>query len=1518
MSSQSSIWLRRSRPCLVGIAVWLGVPGCLGEEESVERGARQLTDGEDEEQEDECLATDVTWSPPTTTEDACTGPWTYTRHPILRGEHSACGESGRCRQHYRCLNWATPPTTQPNILTSTTTAERTFRGINCFTDPETGALVCDPDWTRGQAACAQFRRDEEARLELTASEVPPGTPLQRIVSGSVATDTLRYSLGAWTFRCTATIRYEKQTSNRHTACLCETPIYNTCNRADTSRTERIVTPSGQTKRWVFDSHDDSVVNQKTDQQINAQCATGEDEPDRVLKINRLFTNMGDPAIVPAGSAGAALRETMIRQIKATYELFDNNDVASAQARHTDVRNLYQQFPALARTCGRHKPATTASCNGDWQLRLCTRLTSAHVKVRAGYGDLVRHLYPLCLDQMRLLGDDIQNGACRADGDFAAATVDAQRRVQEKVLLRFGTRWDSAPTANNTPLLGDTLHQLDRWYVQAARISTGPAPLQAELELAANKFWQVGYGYVPRAEETEWVPDSTYADLEAKLRQAEAGPPGEAGQTIENALMDTETRGFKLDREVLTAAYGTVGALPAMTGVPLLRITTDALGPLADRVESLAQVHDVGCILAQCVTFTTPTKLSRFWKVLAHLTATPGASPDLGDVLAAAPGTMLGWKAAFTAVDGQQQRLFDAIAAAREANHPSEDELRALVERARARSASYQATGMFLPAVGNRLHTGVHDAQRDLVIARLSALRGEIATTKQWIEDHLLSLVNSLVAVREGETSLEQLQATKTRIEVERDDLKKRAEEFAKLIPGGIPGTTCPTGACPAGETEMDVFTQLMAEWSLREGAIDEQDYLRVGDTIRLPPLTGQHANFVGWEDKTIADVGVQKIEVGEGEHTLSIETSGRWAPSCALRSARVIDPDDIDPDLPGREGRRINRTEVPVGPEGYSMSWTGSSFEAESSHESTSMRATAGARLEACAGTPGFGLGGGVRACTYVDISASLESSTGEQAGDESRTSAQFASGIFLPTTPFEAPAGALVLVEMPPGETDPSRRRDVHLVYAPHTTIALDEPADLWVVVNDLHHSADPDDDCTDQDGSNALTVTVRKMAGVGQYAGALIERMAHTVGLVRQHRPGLMARGEILPSEATAIELEAKLGQIGGPDQPQFAVDDYPVPMRDLFYKFLAREMTRLEAAVRIVAIQREIVIKDAEYKAATVAVENSRMSGYLLALLPKWNARGLRFKELREITALYVQDFRDHLVPVLRLWYPDALDLGNPSSLQALTTVDIDTPALTITEWLIQIGTLLENKIRSAELPYPTSDDTATDFVVLRFPHPSELDSVCADSPSARCRRRGHNQTFRWATTAQSRALWAQLGQPGDGGTVRRLVFQPSPDDLYQAISGRHYLSCTKSLPVLRKIGLAFTGYSSTGMPSDPPRAEGRIPDTASMTFVDSLGVHDFRMTDSAWHGLARVPIVYGLNNLDQVRIDFNAMSQDVRGVTPFTKFVFTIDELDVAEGQLRDAKAIDLVMELEAIRAEGVVAIPGCTAAALAAE
>jgi hypothetical protein len=961
--------------------------------------------------EQDCDASSVTWADTSSRSTACVGPWTYTRHRTETSPSPQCGIQG-CALRAQCAEWVSQPN---HVATTQFTIPAT-----CGFRPGIG-YVCEPPMNAATQRCQTFQNQQAYAWDQPADRNVLSSSHQLGILSEHGSRNTR-------FECVVSIRYQSLITARHATCACETPQYRTC-RHTIAGEERVITPSGQSESQVRSAHDASAVGQLTPEQIAPVCSTAENVPatQLELKLTRLLDTLDDRSLVPAAGA---LHDDIVRRIKITYELI-GHAIPAQSPLHGRAMDLYEDHRDVVPTCGLNAAVTGSSCGSetDWRLKLCTRLTSGHVDA-----DLVGRRFDDCLLELDALGDALESGSCPADGPYVEATVETHRRLMESLLVRFAQRLAASTTspgsqvpAYDTTLIANMLHRIDEWFAHAVHGLGSEAKGHRELALATNKFWQAAQGYVLRnGDLTEWENNSMYAELQRELQVADhTENEQQARAIVESALGVSELRGLALDRAVLTAAYGDVGSSSeaVLSGAPLLRITTDALSPLVERLDALAQFHDVGCAFADCVTWTTPTKLARFWKVLSRLDAASAQPPSLSEVLADSRlGPLNGWAAVFSKIRDRQGRLIDALTEARESDARRDNELVELLHIANTRTKAYAATGLFLPAVGDVLFTGVHANQRERVQEHLNALKVLIQRKRDELDARLVSLVGNLVTVRDREASRAQIEATKERLRVELEALKKREVSLSHLAS---------TGA----DSEASEFETLMAEWAQISGAIDEAAYLRVESTRRVD-ATGQHALFKSWTTQDVDTIAIalpatpsmpltKKIEINAGE-VLSIATSGAWAPTCALRDTKMLDQDRAIEALddPGVDGSTLDQTSIPIGPEGYSISWTGSGYESSDNHGSVVGRITTGQNAQGCGGvTWGYGR---AESCSYIDISVTAEAGKSWQAGSEGRTSASFSSGLFLPHTPFEAPAGALVVVEMPRGATHEALVRNV------------------------------------------------------------------------------------------------------------------------------------------------------------------------------------------------------------------------------------------------------------------------------------------------------------------------------------------------------------------------------------------------------------------------------------------------------------------------------------------------------------
>lgn len=218
-------WLALRALTALGAVLAIG-SSCLGEEAPAVETASAV------EAETECTAADVSW-PPNSTTLPCQGPWIYKRYAVQTSRDPVCGVEG-CTQRQVCPKDVPQPPT-------VTTENRTYPGINCST--ESGQTRCEPDSSRAETRCDQFRNEEWTRVD--------GLPNVTATTKSNDLDRLSPFFGlSHTFRCTATIGSTKRISGRWDTCPCEIPLYFSCPHAiNTTVLKRSV--NRDLKSWII-------------------------------------------------------------------------------------------------------------------------------------------------------------------------------------------------------------------------------------------------------------------------------------------------------------------------------------------------------------------------------------------------------------------------------------------------------------------------------------------------------------------------------------------------------------------------------------------------------------------------------------------------------------------------------------------------------------------------------------------------------------------------------------------------------------------------------------------------------------------------------------------------------------------------------------------------------------------------------------------------------------------------------------------------------------------------------------------------------------------------------------------------------------------------------------------------------------------------------------------------------------------------------------------------------------------
>ncbi|HJL27160.1 MAG TPA: hypothetical protein RMH80_33385, partial [Polyangiaceae bacterium LLY-WYZ-15_(1-7)] len=731
-------------------------------------------------------------------------------------------------------------------------------------------------------------------------------------------------------------------------------------------------------------------------------------------------------------------------------------------------------------------------------------------------------------------------------------------------------------------------------------------------------------------------------------------------------------------------------------------------------------------------------------------------------------------------------------------------LRVLAERvqaARARYEAYLATGQLEPTPRRTLFAGVHEREREQMLGTLGDALGDLEAGMARHERDLEEVVRGLLTLSDAEARRTRVQA---RLELVAKSWDERARELAGLL-----------AAQGAEDARLGELTDALASL---EGALDAGGLVPVGDTVRWT-LSGASATADGvlprspdWAELAAAQLRVQPGQV------LQLEAQGEWSPTCALRGQQVYDQETRAPLAVEAEGALI-------GPEGFRLSRSASGWVAEEHSDTTSTTGflEIGATFQACAGTPGAVqavTGGSAKACVYANAGArwSATESNTDRHGSDTRTSASFSAGLRVPNAPLpELPVGALLLVEVPPGGRVP---RDVHIVRRPRTTVVVsDGEADLYAFVNDTA--------CAGADGTNELVVTARLFEGEDVVARRSLGAIEEVLATIRAQEPTVVAQGRVLPSQLGALRSEAyhRLRAKTG-----LALGDMPDPMVGLFDAFLSKELLRLERAVAIDQLERELDVLVLELASLHEEVLLLDQQTRLATLIPTWTLRNLDGEELRGLIADVVGLARRYLFPVLELWYPDALarlatNGAFAARLEALRSAGPTTRTLDLVREVRAAMELILSAYRGVLPGY--KDEPSRPLVAAAFRDPSRQAGATELSALPK------------ADAARSEVVWRALRDLETG------TFTIDPEDVYSRFGGAGgRLACTEAVPVIERMALVVVRNGDDFINQDYNFERRWLSGRASVSqpFVEEDGLVDYTLGNQVWQSF-QIPVLYG---------------------------------------------------------------------------
>ncbi len=943
------------------------------------------------------------------------------------------------------------------------------------------------------------------------------------------------------------------------------------------------------------------------------------------------------------------------------------------------------------------------------------------------------------------------------------------------------------TEARTEELRGKLASIQQWYTLArARLYPAPAldaQLLAGISQVLKAFWQAAY----LRDETGLIVTT---DAQAEKARSKI-------------LQD----GAVADLQVLRAAFGSDGREPPLTGAPLLFLVGDALRDLQERLSHMSRLHDMGCRFKSCRSQATPT--SQLWALLGSL-YDPQALKARG---AAAVDVSASWRGIFALMQTRHGALQTAIkdalgtapATAYDPNVlltlpiadvpvPSQA-LTAIVREAQARTAAYEANGLFLLSDARRVRVGLNRQKQEEILSRLTTILQDLDAGISGYERDRLLLVQGLMGQLQNQNHQDNLSSRLTILrelvanrltELEGLRLSHAVDEarygnFAKGFEALIPAITA-TG----------------------------QEILKTEHTLSISARQARKPTPVGdVRSMTVEErVGTPFMLHARAGEQLNVQVSGVWSPVCAL--GRTLGPDGTLV----RVSTTPDAGPIMTGPEGYSLAVSAGNFSAQSNQSVRADGEFAGTSdvSNFCAGfnanigfnlpLGGAGFFGKVDWCMSTTFGNTMTRTASQIGGSgrETRSSLTLASGLRSELAPFpDQPVGSLLLVRMRPDGHTREDVRAVQVVQAPYTSVLIPEDSDFYLVVND-----DRDTRCEPWLSDAALAVRIAHLQPQTAVARQLFSAMAAALKALENQSGPYVAQGRLLPAQAALLRNTA---------YQQFfdrcnctSLSGLPESLRNLFDTWVAKILVDVEREVELVNLERQLRSVLLEVRALDSEVKNAAAQSRLLALTPAWALRNLEGAQLRSQLEALDQVMSDWLTPVIVLRQPETLTSFTGSEralLDQLTKMDPTTGQLVdLTRTAKEAAKAVEQRLRQVRTaaPSPLLSD-----VIISIPRP---DRVVA-SP------------WRKVDAATAKTVWDDIL------AGRNTVLHLKPEHVYSPTGGQRVLPCNFSAPIISSMSLylAFTSSSTFTSFNIPVKV---LPEMTFPTLLE-LSHYDFANPD-----------------------------------------------------------------------------------------
>jgi hypothetical protein len=1479
----------------------------------------------------QCEPSSIDWPQATGT---CDGPFEYQLRCYQYRENSSyCGESGRYNQQdcwYPCnLNrWVTKgPITK--TISPYTNHEEVCDGyiVVCLGD-KTGTKTQTKGGVTATALPPNCTREPNCWMAPVYDYNSPC--YQAAVSyrnstypDQASTITIRYSVsgGSGGSQATCTfyldnVREQYNSGPNNSACgnaykySCDnkaSPIYKNCRHSahgEVSVTECAQgdnegtsgwsnTPAGYTSAdisaWVKNHWTVRGNVETTPSYVTPpRCVTCEDEATPSGRYECLMRGL-EPTqrnwqYLPNGT-----RYKLLLHLKLLFELNGHElstDPVEAANRRAKILTLLAQEQQTYPTCGKelayhlsesHPDAQNPDCDAleqhYFKLNLCTRLTSEYVPQAssiasfdycAGLAPALNQGYGTCLD-----------------------TLAEWRKEYQNTLYALASRVVKEPSS--TPLteaqVQKRLDAIQHWYDFAFRAGQTPGQAQwQQLDGLMGAFWKVLY------------------DAEAPFDSNGATAGGY------RKVSDFVNEGLAVDRKVLRVALSSMsrtdgGSQPKLKKMPLLLTLGGGLRTLANRVEDMVLLHDLGCRFRDCKVLKSRTQVSEIMGLVGSL-HDPIALDERLRRLATTKVVADEWRTLFQGLYDNRAVLHAALEEwmvppttppesfasrflkAEDSRWPSLAlDFVQQVKDAAQRTGSYEATGRFDPGVNNVLHTGMQDSQFHEARKLLGDARSALVTELDKYELNEAQYVERLVNQIGNETTQNQL---KSQME---DRVARMAQLYEDLAGLKI--------SSAHDEARFSNFMKSFVDAAEAQRA-NRPPYQLLLQDMTLSLTASSSARFndttVGREDVGALGVpGGGPIQLQAGD-ILYINAQGSWSPTCALRKVSA----DSYGSFAGFSFASVAM--APTGPEGYLISRSASGTTVTSNQAvasadaygniSASTRSCAGARVDATVKSPdplGFApvqvsasAYGMIEACQQMEMGARLgfNLSTSESTSGQTGLSASFAMGIRAKDTPFPTmPTGSLLAALVPTGETHRNRLENVYLVQTPSTAIVAKKPVDVYLVANELAG-------CSDADNTKALTVNVRVLRPESTSTLNTVAQAAMLeLETLRQNALVKQGQGRLLPEDFTQLRQDFWNNM----DTRSIST---PAELRPLVDQWVTRELAETSRAVERQSIERQLELLKLEVQAINDGLKDTQRKQALLEWLPRRSLQNMDAESLRLHVRTVSRVLNDYLYPILELRYPVVLQnlrastgtTGTMTKLDSFINANFTESYASLARRLVDVAAQVEAE--TSLMGLAQKGNPTVSYMYLSIPRPREQWFPQPMPPPA---PQPPDTVYYKLGASMSEAVWDKINRTSIAS------IPVGPEDFFH-VDGLRRLSCEKDVPIIRNMMVFFTLQRS----SDVEYARTQVMDLplsvdGDLVFPMLPGPQRYRMLNATWlyQSFGR-PLFGRFNEAESTYTHWRntpagQLAAVANGLSPFTRF-------DVNLRSLKSLNLLNLVTEL----------------------